>query len=290
MILDNPSDVVDTQDTNDGADAPDDLELLAQELVDDPENNSTKSDDNTDTDSNTDSGDDGSGATDDNKDGDSDANNDTPPADDDDKVEGDGDKEGADDTKNQPDASKEDKSGKAFAEMRIKNKVYQNVINKAAAQAGMTPEAYLKKMQDDADAAEAKRQNIPVEVFQKMQQQDLELQQMRQQFGQAMFQQKFGAFQQKVGISDDEAREFAKRCIDSKIDMDATGVDLEVLYKGICSDIILEKERQQWIKQDSSNRNKSSKPTTGQGDKPKPEGSTIESMDDFENLLAKTKL
>lgn len=182
----------------------------------------------------------------------------------------------------------QEKSNKAFAEMRISNKKYKDFFDRITKVSGLTEEQFINSMIQNLDAEQAKKQNTSPEVIQKLREQDERISQYEQREREKDFMNGLNILQTKFNLSQKELGDFVKDVAAKGIDLMDSKLDYETLYKGIYFDKLVEKEvekkRQEMITAQTK-AEKASVPgnTTGKTDK---EPIAINTMEEFNSLLA----
>lgn len=135
----------------------------------------------------------------------------------------------------QPQSAQDDKSAKAFAQMRIENKNLQKMIKGVAEVLGIedtsNPENLTKTLQEKIIEAQAKKQNVPPEMLSRLQQ--LEEAQQEAQLGQIR-QQAYLGFQKvkdMFKLSNQDLEAFAVDLQNKGINPFETTVDIVKEYK-----------------------------------------------------------
>lgn len=182
----------------------------------------------------------------------------------------------------------DEKSNKAFAEMRIANKKYKDFFDRITKVSGLTEDQFISNMVQNLDAEQAKRQNTSPEVIQKLREQDERISQYEQREREKDFMNGLNILQTKFNLSQDELGAFVRDATTKGIDLMNSKLDYETLYKGLYFDKLVEKEvekkRQEMITAQTK-AEKASVPgsSTGKTDK---EPIAINTMDEFNSLLA----
>lgn len=179
-----------------------------------------------------------------------------------------------------------DKDHEAFAKLRVEKTRYENIISNLAKKEGLTVEQYEEKLQQDEIEAEAKAAQVPVEMLQRMK--DLEAAEVNRQkeFEAAQFRLNIERFQNKHDLDEPALKEFIDTCFENNIDLTRNSVDLEILYRGLNHDTIVETERQKWISKDQDNRTSGSNPGSGKGKTPKSKpGGEVSSPAELRSIL-----
>lgn len=179
-----------------------------------------------------------------------------------------------------------EKDHEAFAKLRVERNRYESVIARLAQREGLSIEDYEAKVEQDEMAAEAAEKEVPVEFLERLK--ELEhAEEVREREHQASrFRTNIERFQNKHDLSEPQLRGFIDTCFDNGIDLTTAGIDLNILYRGLYHDDMVENERQKWITKDKENRNSTSSTGQGKGSTPKSQsGGTIDKMSDLDALI-----
>ena len=182
----------------------------------------------------------------------------------------------------------QEKSNKAFAEMRISNKKYKDFFDRITKVSGLTEEQFINSMIQNLDAEQAKKQNTSPEVIKMLREQDERISQYEQREREKDFMNGLNVLQTKFNLSQKELGDFVKDVASKGIDLMNSKLDYETLYRGLYFDKLVEKEvekkRQEMITAQTK-AEKASVPgnTTGKTDK---EPIAINTMEEFNSLLA----
>lgn len=140
----------------------------------------------------------------------------------------------------------ESKQNAAFAEMRVKNKQYQEALAKAAEIAGLDkttdPDKVIAGLQQKYLEAQAAKQNVPVEILQRLE----AAEQKAQAFEQARLQQEtltaFNKVKDEHGLTNDEVLAFANQLDERGVHpFETPGLDLSGLYRSMNFDKLVQK-------------------------------------------------
>lgn len=182
----------------------------------------------------------------------------------------------------------QEKSNKAFAEMRISNKKYKDFFDRITKVSGLTEEQFINSMIQNLDAEQAKKQNTSPEVIKMLREQDERISQYEQREREKDFMNGLNVLQTKFNLSQKDLGDFVKDVASKGIDLMNSKLDYETLYRGLYFDKLVEKEvekkRQEMITAQTK-AEKASVPgnTTGKTDK---EPIAINTMEEFNSLLA----
>lgn len=140
---------------------------------------------------------------------------------------------------------KPDKAGNAFAQMRIQNKQLTDALAKVAQATGLeykNTDELLQKLNEDALSKIAQKQNVPVELLQRMS----ELEQIQQEFQAQKLEQSamlgFQSVQTQYGLTNEQLQEFAAELDEADMNPFVKPVDLLAQYKLIHYDEIVQKQ------------------------------------------------
>ena len=178
-----------------------------------------------------------------------------------------------------------DKDAQAFAQMRIQNKQLADTLALGAKAAGMEVEDFVKKLENDALTADAKQQQIPVEVLSRIRELEARDAARETEHQNLVFRSHIEGFQAKMNLSQNDLRDFIGECVGQGIDVGSQSTNLEVLYRGMNYDKLVEAQKQEWIKRDSRIQGQVSTPGAGKGKSSIAEGGAIETMEDPNNLF-----
>lgn len=182
----------------------------------------------------------------------------------------------------------QEKSNKAFAEMRISNKKYKDFFDRVTKVSGLTEEQFINNMLQNLDAEQAKKQNTSPEVIQKLREQDERISQYEQREREKDFMNGLNILQTKLNLTQKDLENFVRDTASRGFNLMDTKLDYETIYKGIYFDKLVEKEvekkRQEMITaQTKAERASVPGNTTGKTDK---EPIAINTMEEFNSLLA----
>lgn len=178
-----------------------------------------------------------------------------------------------------------DKDANAFAQMRIQNKQLADTLALGAKAAGMEVEDFVKKLENDALQADAKAQQIPVEVLSRIRELEARDEAREQEHQNMVFRNHIEGFQSKMNLSQTDLRDFIGACVGKGIDVAAQSTDLEVLYRGMYFDKLVESQKQDWIKRDSKIQGQVSLPSSGKGKANTPEGGVIDTLEELDAIF-----
>lgn len=185
-----------------------------------------------------------------------------------------------------PKDKQEDKDHQAFAKLRVEKARYEGLIAKLAEKEGLSVDDYEAKVHKDQMEAEAKEAQVPLEFYERLKQLEQADIVRQKEYEAAQFQNSIERFQNKHNLEAPALRGFIDKCFDNGIDITSAGIDLDILYRGLNHDEMVEQERQKWIKQDKENRSSASNTGSGKGTTPKPNsGQSIDTMAGLEDAL-----
>lgn len=177
------------------------------------------------------------------------------------------------------------KDQEAFAALRTERNQYKQTIEKLASKAGVTVEKYLEDLAQQEMEAKAAEAKVPVEFYQKMAELEARDAQREQEAQALRFRTEIESFQRTYNLKPEELKGFVDICFENGIDLTQTNVSLDILYRGLNHDSIVEAERQKWIAQDSKNRESSTNPSGRGGSTPSASGSEVSSVEDLDRLV-----
>lgn len=138
------------------------------------------------------------------------------------------------------------KQNKAFAEMRVVNTKYANVIRGIGqllgADEGKAPEEILELVQNKLTEAQAEQQKVPLELLQKVQFLEGEYNRNQQQTLQQQAMLGFQNVKNEFGLNDDELGKFAQKLADLNINPFDKPTDLKAVYQNVFFDDIMNKK------------------------------------------------
>lgn len=196
------------------------------------------------------------------------------------------------DTVTNPDQVFDNPKNKAFAQMRIQNTQMSGVINRLATVLGLDkttePEQLISVLEQRIMATEAQQSNIPVEIYQKLQQAE----QMRVEQEQAMLKQQaslaFKNVKDTFKLTDQQLTAFAQQLYDDGKNPYLTPMDLVTEYRNLNFEKILAAEREKAIQEalarDKKATNQSTAPSAATG-RPSEPPTRIESIAGLNALL-----
>ena len=183
----------------------------------------------------------------------------------------------------------EDKSAKAFAEMRAQKTQYERMLKSLADAEGLPLEEYMVKASEEAARKRAEKMQVPPEVLTRLEQleaADMELRRMR---AENYMQGEFHKLQTDMGVTDAELNSFVTQLVSEGFNFYDTKVDYRALYKGRNFEQLVEKQRQAWIAQSQ----KADKAPTTVAKNGKPEnrslGEEVTSIDEMNSILEASK-
>lgn len=148
------------------------------------------------------------------------------------------------------------KQNEAFKTMRLQmeeaqrqaksNELYKTFLEELAHQSGQTPEQLMESTRQIMLKRQAEQQNIPVDVLQRIQAQEKELAQFKEQSQAQAFNQNMGALVSKLQLKEDEVKQFFADAQAQNIDLRQVP-NLEMVYKGLYADVLIEKARQEAV-------------------------------------------
>lgn len=143
------------------------------------------------------------------------------------------------------------KTNRAFAEMRIRTQQYEKTLKSLGellgAQDTSNPENLLNLVQERIVQAQAKQQNIPVEILQKLNMLESEAQRNQQQAIQQQALVGFQTVKNQFGLDDAGLDKFAEELASQGINPFAQPVDLIKTYRDIHWQDIMQKEIQKAV-------------------------------------------
>jgi hypothetical protein len=160
-------------------------------------------------------------------------------------------------------------ANRAFAEMRVKTQKYEKILkslgNLLGAQDPNDPDAILNLVQEKVLQAQAKQQNIPVELLQKLDLLEAESQERQKA---ALTQQALIGFQNvknQFGLDDKGLDAFAEELAQNGINPFAQQIDLVKVYRDFHFEDIIAKEVQKAVEAERQRALKAAKESTTPG-------------------------
>jgi hypothetical protein len=160
-------------------------------------------------------------------------------------------------------------ANRAFAEMRVKTQKYEKILkslgNLLGAQDPNDPDAILNLVQEKVLQAQAKQQNIPVELLQKLDLLEAESQERQKA---ALTQQALIGFQNvknQFGLDDKGLDAFAEELAQKGINPFAQQIDLVKVYRDFHFEDIIAKEVQKAVEAERQRALKAAKESTTPG-------------------------
>lgn len=171
----------------------------------------------------------------------------------------------ADDTQLDPE-SKFNKQNSAFAQMRVQNKQYSDMIMNLARATGQNPsniEEAQALLQEGLNKVVAKNRNIPEDVLREMDRDKQELSELRQAQARQNALAGFQRVKDTFGLSRDDVNEFADKLIAAKINpFEQSNVDLVKEYKNIYFDKLIEQAVEKGIQAERARALKATQSST----------------------------
>ena len=168
---------------------------------------------------------------------------------------------------------------RAFADMRRKAKeleVFKDFVERVAAQSGMTPEQLMQAYEDRVIEQKAKEQNLPVDVYKRLQKLEQENKEIRRQAAIDKFNTQVEAVKSKYGLADKDLDAVFRFIGENGLVDPATNlpvIDFEIAYKAATYDQMKERSareaEQKYLAQKKRRQQQSPVPHTG-GQAPQP--------------------
>jgi hypothetical protein len=185
-----------------------------------------------------------------------------------------------------------DKQNQTFAAMRTKNTQYERIINKMAEVLGVqdttNPEAVITALSDRLLAFEAQQTNIPVEILQRLQQNEILVAQQAESQRAEQANLGFQKVKDSFGLDDKGLMEFAKQLNSAGKDPYQTPMDLLQEYRTLNHDAIVKKATEDAVREALAKQAKSaahsSTPSSAQG-KPSTPAAPINDVQSLDALL-----
>lgn len=180
--------------------------------------------------------------------------------------------------------SPDDKSAKAFAEMRVKATSYERALQRAADLEGLSVEEYLQKLDQKDIERRAKETNMDPEVLKRIEVLERERQEVLEMKARYHIENQFKVITEKYGASQDELLMFTADLQKQGFNFFDLNVNYETLYKGMNYEKLIEKERQKWIAR--AEKGSSAGSVMSKNGKTSDKGAKVETMNDLEDLLS----
>lgn len=192
-----------------------------------------------------------------------------------------------------------DKTNKAFAQMRVQNKSYQEAMAGLLTKLGVDPAlakdpAQVQALLDNAATAEqAKELNVPTELLQRLTHLERTNQRQEQERIANIALQGFKAVQDKYGLSEKELAEFATQLQAANTNPFEKEMDLDLAYRVHNQDKIVAKEVQKAVQaalakqQTAATRSTAPPKSNGKPDTSSTGETEINTMAQFDQLLRK---
>lgn len=179
----------------------------------------------------------------------------------------------------------EDKSARAFAEMRTRLSGLEKPLKRAAEAAGLSVEEFLAQIENVAINKQAQDQGITPEILRRLETAEENTRAFQVEAAKLRLQQSFNNLQNTFNLTEQDMVQFAQTCVQQGIDLTQPNINMEVLYRGMNYDTLVNRARQEWITQDTKNRNAASSPVKGNGT-PSSAPNKVETLSDLEKYLA----
>lgn len=193
----------------------------------------------------------------------------------------------------QPEQDEEiDKTGRAFAQMRVQNKELQaelakmkDVLNRLADAQGTDTDSLLTKLEDDADEVQAKKQNMDPQMYKRIRQLEEAEAARTQEASRERFSRRLVEFNHTANLSDSELRQFFSDAAAEGFDLVNTNLDFMKVYRGIYHDQILAKQEES-VRQAELAKQKKAQQSTPSMTKSKGTSTTEVKSGDLDSILS----
>lgn len=189
-------------------------------------------------------------------------------------------------------ATTEDKTNKAFAEMRAANSKYDKFFKKIKEATGTDEETFMKTILQEATASKAKEMNISPELLSKIQEQEDRLKAYEQREKEKTFMLALDSLQREFKLDSKGVEEFVRTSVEKGVDLFNSQLDLQTIFKAMNHDKLVseavEKARQEYIKTQTK-ADKASVPDDSKGKGSDKGVEVIETMSDLDKLLSSMK-
>ena len=183
------------------------------------------------------------------------------------------------------------RANQAFAAMRAENSKYKKFMQTLMRGSNFAgnEEAFIEALENEAYKKQAQLQGLAAnpELLRKMDQQEEKIKELTESQRDQTLMLGLKTLQETNNLTGKEVEAFVQRAIDNHVDLLASGLNFDTLYKGMFFDDIVKKrietERQSWIKQ--SNKADSAASPDGKSGKGKDSPTDVKTMAEFNSLL-----
>lgn len=178
----------------------------------------------------------------------------------------------------------EEKSSRAFAEMRAKNAKYEKALHRAAEVSGLSVDQLLEQLDDKAIQQQAKTTNTNPDLIRRLEAVEAERAELQTMKVQNHIERQFGKLSQDFKVTQDELLAFTSELIKEGFNFNDLSVDYVTLYRGRNYESLVEKERQQWIAR--SEKGQQAGTVMSKNGKSSGKDKPIQTMNDLEDFLS----
>lgn len=190
------------------------------------------------------------------------------------------------------------KQGRAFAQMRIQNKEYSDLIMSLAKATGQNPKNITEAqdmLKEGLNKVVSKNRNIPEDVLREMEEDKRALAEFKQQQARQKALAGFQSVKDTFGLSREDVNGFADKLIENKLNPFEQDIDLVKEYRNLYFDQLIAKAREEGVQQERARSLKaqqnSTTPSTQKGiaDNTGNQGNPIKTIADLDKLLDSLK-
>lgn len=186
------------------------------------------------------------------------------------------------------------KQGRAFAQMRIQNKEYSDLIMNLAKATGQNPKNIAEAqtmLKEGLDKVVSKNRNIPEDVLREMEEDKRALAEYKQQQARQKALAGFQSVKDTFGLSREDVNSFADKLIENKLNPFEQDIDLVKEYRNLYFEQLIAKAKEEGVQEERARSLKaqqnSTTPSTQKGiaDNTGNQGTPIKSVLDLDKLL-----
>lgn len=174
------------------------------------------------------------------------------------------------------------KQNRAWAEMRVQNKRYEQALKRIADMQGITVDDLLEKLQNDTDKVLAEQRGISPEIQKQLREQQEELERLKEERNRERFRLGIESLRNEFNLSRDDLFKFLDDAAANGINLLQTSLPLPLVYRALYFDQLVndavERARQEFIAREEetsqrapSNTKRASKPPKSRSDVMTPE-------------------
>lgn len=174
------------------------------------------------------------------------------------------------------------KQNRAWAEMRVQNKRYEQALKRIADMQGITVDDLLEKLQNDTDKVLAEQRGISPEIQKQLREQQEELERLKEERNRERFRLGIESLRNEFNLSRDDLFKFLDDAAANGINLLQTSLPLPLVYRALYFDQLVndavERARQEFIAREEetsqrapSTTKRASKPPKSRSDVMTPE-------------------